>query len=459
MRIFAQKRNHPQRAVPSIVAPRSASNVAEQAKRIPKLQLQRSCPCGGGCPTCHRQTEATDQDYSLQAKSARATDSGGDLAPAIVHEVLRSPGHPLATAIRADMESRFGYDFSDVRVHADARAAESSRAVGALAYTVGREVVFGAGQYEPETAVGRRLLAHELTHVVQQRKAGHAHPLQFGPADGAAEREADRSSERVTHGGFLAPLPERGPTHLQRKPDVAFTVHDLKRTPGRLDNPDQTTTPGSVSWPLSFAVDAPLTAEADVEVTGSPSDNCAAFELGFLQTVHSHSLQFDYLGQRPGHGTTIVKFTVDLPIRDGAPGSFWYEPSQNATPGSCGVRVKPGFGDYPTIFDLAKVRNNSKTGQDNFLAAVKRTIGFVTTLVASGPAGVEPLRFFLWTFQMATSFTPDPANPNDEWTFNWIENSVTLRDVHRGADATVPLFTTVTDTYNNSLTEDVTETT
>ncbi len=68
------------------------------------------------------------------------------------------------------MEPRFGHDFSQVRIHTDERAAETARAVNALAYTVGRDVVFGAGQYAPQTDEGRRLLAHELTHVVQQWK-------------------------------------------------------------------------------------------------------------------------------------------------------------------------------------------------------------------------------------------------------------------------------------------------
>jgi hypothetical protein len=66
------------------------------------------------------------------------------------------------------MEARFGYDFSHVRVHTDAKAEESVRAVSALAYTVGRDIVFGTGQYAPATNTGRHLLAHELTHVIQQ---------------------------------------------------------------------------------------------------------------------------------------------------------------------------------------------------------------------------------------------------------------------------------------------------
>jgi thiol-disulfide isomerase/thioredoxin len=91
-----------------------------------------------------------------------------DAAAASVDQALASPGRPLEPALRQDMEQHFGYDFSRVRVHTDAKAAESARAMNALAYTLGREVVFGAGQYAPESSSGKRLLAHELAHVVQQ---------------------------------------------------------------------------------------------------------------------------------------------------------------------------------------------------------------------------------------------------------------------------------------------------
>src|SRR5207244_11233244 len=84
------------------------------------------------------------------------------------HEVLNSPGQPLDESTRAFMEPRFGHDFSRVRVHTDSQAAESARAVNALAYTVGPDIVLGADQYKPGTLAGRRLLAHELTHVLQQ---------------------------------------------------------------------------------------------------------------------------------------------------------------------------------------------------------------------------------------------------------------------------------------------------
>jgi len=99
---------------------------------------------------------------------AAVNSSPINAVPPIVHEVLRSPGQPLDAETRAFMVPRFGYDFGGVRVHTDTRAAESARTVNALAYTVGHDVVFGTGRYTPRTSAGQRLMAHELTHVVQQ---------------------------------------------------------------------------------------------------------------------------------------------------------------------------------------------------------------------------------------------------------------------------------------------------
>ncbi len=117
----------------------------------------------------------------------------------IVSEVLRSPGQPLDAGTRAFMESRFSHDFSGVQVHTNGKAAESARAVNALAYTVGRDVVFGTNQYAPHSHAGQKVLAHELTHVVQQR-TGTANPVVAKaisqPGD-SLEMEADRIASRV----------------------------------------------------------------------------------------------------------------------------------------------------------------------------------------------------------------------------------------------------------------------
>jgi Domain of unknown function (DUF4157) len=117
--------------------------------------------------------------------------------PPIVQEVLRSPSQPLDPATRAFMEPRFGHDFTRVRIHTDAKAAESACAVNALAYTVGQDVVFGRGQYVPHTASGRRLIVHEFTHTLQQRDSSPLSPDQspeIGQVDTRWEAEAKRNA-------------------------------------------------------------------------------------------------------------------------------------------------------------------------------------------------------------------------------------------------------------------------
>src|SRR5215211_2391155 len=126
--------------------------------------LQRKCACGGAPGPDGECTECRAKRLSRQHRSSANHDALSSVPP-IVHEVIHSPGKPLDTDTRGLMEPRLGHDFANVRVHTDTRAAESAQAVDALAYTVGRDVVFGARQYEPGTTEGRRLLAHELTHV------------------------------------------------------------------------------------------------------------------------------------------------------------------------------------------------------------------------------------------------------------------------------------------------------
>ncbi len=115
-------------------------------------------------PSVVRQVPLTIQRYTGQT-----TATTDNTAPASVDRVLASSGAPLEPTLRQDMEQRFGHDFSQVRVHTGEAAEQSVREVNAQAYTVGRNIVFGAGQFEPEKHDGRRLLAHELTHVVQQQ--------------------------------------------------------------------------------------------------------------------------------------------------------------------------------------------------------------------------------------------------------------------------------------------------
>jgi hypothetical protein len=148
-------------------------------------------------------------------------------APPPVQQVLRSPGRPLAPALRARMEGRFGHDFSRVRVHTDARAAASARALAAGAYTVGEHVAFAAGRYRPETPGGERLLAHELAHVRQQAGSSpRLMPRLLVDVGGSPlEREAEAAAEAVAAGRRPRVEGRSEGLRVQRHPDdlVAYT--------------------------------------------------------------------------------------------------------------------------------------------------------------------------------------------------------------------------------------------
>lgn len=151
--------------------------------------LQRKCACGQHITAGSECAECGKKQSVLQRNSCSL--GGTPSVPAVVQGVLQSPGQPLDSKARTLMEGRFAHDFSNVRVHTDSRAAESATAVNALAYTVGSDVVFGSGQYAPHTDPGRHLLAHELTHVVQQGS---------GALGTDAESKAQRSADLVSRG-------------------------------------------------------------------------------------------------------------------------------------------------------------------------------------------------------------------------------------------------------------------
>jgi Domain of unknown function (DUF4157) len=164
--------------------------------------LQRKCACGGSANLATA-CEDCEQRLSLQRSTRDAATPTSDSVsvPPFVQEVLQSSGRPLDAATRSFFEPRFGHDFARVRVHTDGSAALAAAAVKANAFTVGQDVVFGAAQFAPASSAGRRLLAHELTHVVQQQAhtslPGH---LTIGPASDDFEREADDVASSVGRG-------------------------------------------------------------------------------------------------------------------------------------------------------------------------------------------------------------------------------------------------------------------
>jgi hypothetical protein len=155
----------------------------------------------------------------FQAKPASAGRADGRGVPPIVHEVLRSPGQLLASDVRAFYESRFGHDFSAVRIHTDARAARGADAVHAAAFTVGRQIVFGQDAYQPATVHGRRVIGHELAHIAQQPAATlpSGQPLTLGHPNDPAERDADMAADETGTGTRPPRTAHASPTVIRRQ--------------------------------------------------------------------------------------------------------------------------------------------------------------------------------------------------------------------------------------------------
>ena len=154
--------------------------------------LQRKCACGGS------------PGISGECDSCRQNQVRRTEVPQVVQDVLHSPGHPLDSPAQSFFAGRFGHDFSHIRVHSDSLASVSAASIGARAYTVGSHIAFAGGQYSPTSLEGRRLLAHELTHAVQQQ-GGRASELQIVDSP-THEREADQVADAIHAGGMIPSL-------------------------------------------------------------------------------------------------------------------------------------------------------------------------------------------------------------------------------------------------------------
>jgi predicted RNase H-like HicB family nuclease len=192
--------------------------------QVPVGLLQRKCACGqhamgGECEQCKKKGLLQRRAIGQVAATH---------VPTSVQNVLSSGGHPIEEGVRGYMEGRFERDFSQVRVHSDQSAAESARDVNALAYTVGNHIVFASGEYRPLQSGGQQLLAHELTHVVQQ--ANNCSSLQSASIeiapDNALENEARNVARDFSRGVRIAPAQHTSAFAVQRQAGGAFMTGD-----------------------------------------------------------------------------------------------------------------------------------------------------------------------------------------------------------------------------------------
>jgi len=264
--------------------------------QTPSPFLQRKCGCAGSCGSCQAKKKPLDR-AATEARTPSAI-------PPVVHDVLASPGVPLDGVTRERMETSFGHDFSGVRVHAGARAAESAQAVHARAYTVGSDIVFNQGAYDTRSSQGTHLLAHELAHVVQQQRGISRRAESISSPQDASETEADRAADRATSGrevGSLsgsasglnrAPCPA-APTHIGDTPAPAACDTPLATRRGHIFHfcvdSDELLPGEEATIPLLVPI---LTSLRTVEVHGyaspeGPSGRAAAYNL----TLSCHRAQ------------------------------------------------------------------------------------------------------------------------------------------------------------------------
>ena len=292
-----------------------ADEVAEQVLRMPSLLG----------PNFGQTTKEVATIHGKTPDEARLLT-----APPIVNDVLESSGQPLEASARAFMEPRFGHDFSRVRVHTDNEAARSAQAVGALAYTAGRHIVFGSGRYNLATADGLRLIAHELTHTLQSPDPGKTYDV--------LRRDKDKEAQKKKPEEPAKKAPKCQMSHAQIRP--VFFSND----PGKADqNPTGKTLNPRLKeanriWGkcgIEFAAEKPTIVEDSVsKVAGKNAE-----ELNKVEEAY----------RKKGSGPQVFFLDNDLSVFGGG-------------------RTGPNLGDKMATGDDAKIMLSDHGSNDRLLA-------------------------------------------------------------------------------------------
>ncbi len=378
---------------PSRSAAAFRQSTPEAAPRTRGL-IQRKCACGGNsgpdgeCAEC-RKTKLLQRRAA--ASSVPAT------APSIVHEVLGSPGQPLDPVTQAFFEPRFGHDFSQVRVHTDERAADSARAVNALAYTVGQHVAFDTGLYSPQTETGGRLLAHELAHVVQHSRgpAGvHAQRAVSEPGD-PAELEADAAADLAMRGLPSPPLVQTA---------AAVSRFPYQSTGTTLDRANFATFTGLNYWVQRTGERYDITQSS--RMAANPEEQSAVFAALWASnppaTVTAHSERIVPVNPRPAPAATagspaptappalLYRFTFDPPAA-APPGGKPALACEFIAAGPAAVPITapaPVAGFVPGTLSTSS-NSGFATGPTDYFAAHPQEFAQMMSFLAGAPPAVE----------------------------------------------------------------------
>jgi hypothetical protein len=304
-----------------------AVRVADQVMRTPDPHA----PVAIAVSPNARQAGAACQDEDrLQVEPAGLEGADNSKAPAVVREALRSPGRPLDNEARNLLGPRFGTDFAEVRVHCGPLAEQSARAIGARAYTVGKDIVLGAGPFSPATPDGRRLLAHELTHVVQQAGVGPSVQRQpyLSKPDARPETKSPKAPAKNSD-PTLSPFVSADMVRELRRDNDAWTltIDSFFRDPDsvrRLIWPSRV--PPGVTITLDVAILEPVEMERFV-LKGVTFDTLKTMEPSFAKLFSAHGLEDEskegvavqnaraaFRDRHKGHGDWVLN-SIDFALK------------------------------------------------------------------------------------------------------------------------------------------------
>jgi len=391
---------------------------------------------------------------------ARKGDGEAEAAPGIEAAIQRARGggQALDSGVRRQMESAFGVDFGHVRIHTGSKADALNRAVNARAFTTGSDIFFREGEYAPGQSDGRKLLAHELTHVVQQTGTIH-HKLTVSQPGDCYEQEADQVARAVmqqeqqagrTRTPTMQVSRQQTTAAIQRR--VSFDVLGWSAVKLGPPTPQNGIDPRYISVPPS----GQISISALVQVQGAAGDPCNQYEIGTTQTAWVAWTVAHYRGQNPREGSITVEHRPPMPMRDpGVRGDVWYDPNRARNvvkPASCGDSVDVFHIDSPH-HEIPKARHNGVVPGNplNYLRSYTRGLRLVTYLTARDPSGHflrSPLRFMYWTSLQNFTFTPNFANPFQMWACTG-QVRVNVGAKGKGATADAPYYTTSGPHFNH----------
>lgn len=338
-----------------------------------------------------------------------------DVARAVRDVLCGSRGRPLDPLTRRRFARRFHTDFRDVRIHADSTAARAAALLGARAFTVGPHVVFGRGEYRPHTPAGGWLLAHELTHVVQQRTAIPRVPCVLGRPDDPAEREADVVASRVMAGLDAPAIAPRAEAEVRRAVRIHSGSAGIDEIKGQV-RPGLALLPGNTSQvavanlthnfnPDPTKVDWAFELLGHVKVALGAGDNLASHTFGFVQYLRHKFTGIFYAGRRRQEGSIgmlldpVITTAYLLDCSPATRRPFMWLPAPRSTFDSGSGEVTARMGDHP-VLSIKQRDHNVTTGVDNYLYQIVDDREAWSVFTVLGPSGTfQHLAHVHWTLR------------------------------------------------------------